>query len=70
MTIRLTRHDRIVVMASAIANARGMRRGTPEIKNILDVLEETLPHLHEEVMEDAEAALVALETLEGVEDDR
>ncbi len=41
---------------SAIANARGGRRGAPEIRNILDILPQKL---RDEVMEDAEEALKA-----------
>lgn len=51
----------ILKSAAAIANARGMRRGVPEIVNILDLLPEKL---REEVIEDATAALEAIEPLE------
>lgn len=46
----------IEAAAAAIANARGGRRGVPEIVNILDMLPEKL---RDEVLEDAEAALKA-----------
>jgi len=49
---------RIEVAAAAIANARIMRRGSPSMSNVLKVLP---PKLKEEVMEDAEAAIRALE---------
>jgi len=39
------------IIASAIANARGMRRGVPTISNVLDVLS---CGLKEEVLGDAE----------------
>lgn len=45
------------IIASAIANARGGRRGIPMIKNVLDVLPEKL---RDEVMDDAAAVLRAL----------
>lgn len=47
--------------AAAIANARVMRRGSPPIANILDVLP---PKLLEEVMEDAKACLAAAHVLD------
>jgi hypothetical protein len=40
----------IEIIASAIANARGMRRGVPSIRNVLDLLP---AKLREEVMDDA-----------------
>lgn len=46
----------IEAAAAAIANARGGRRGVPEIVNILDMLPEKL---RDEVPQDAEAALKA-----------
>lgn len=46
----------IKAAAAAIANARGGRRGAPEIVNVLDMLPEKL---RAEVLEDAEAALKA-----------
>ena len=46
----------MIEAAAAIANARGDRRGVPEIVNILDMLPEKL---RDEVLEDAEAALTA-----------
>jgi hypothetical protein len=39
------------VIAAAIANARGMRRGMPAIKNILEILP---TKLREEVLDDAD----------------
>ena len=54
-TSTITR-ETIKAAAAAIANARGGRRGVPEIANILDMLPEKLVA---EVMEDAEAALRA-----------
>jgi len=48
--------EMIEAAASVIANARGGRRGVPEIVNILDMLPEKLVA---EVMENAEAALKA-----------
>lgn len=48
--------EMIEAAAAAIANARGGRRGVPEIVNILDMLPEKL---RDEVLEDAEAALNA-----------
>jgi len=48
--------EMIEAAAAAIANARGGRRGAPEIVNVLDILPEKLLA---EVMEDAEAALKA-----------
>lgn len=50
--------EMIRAAAAAIANARGGRRGAPNVSNILDILP---PKLHTEVMEDAEAALNAAE---------
>jgi len=50
--------EEVQAAAAAIANARGGRRGVPEISNILEVLPEKL---REEVIEDAEAALAAAE---------
>lgn len=54
----------IRLAAAAIANARGARRGAPEIQNVLDILPDKL---RREVMEDAEAALkaVGFEKAEG-----
>jgi len=48
----------IEAAAEAIANARGMRRGVPPITGILAALPSKL---HDEVMEDAKAALEAAE---------
>lgn len=45
------------IIASAIANARGMRRGVPTISNVLDLLPEKL---REEVMDDAENVISEL----------
>lgn len=50
------RQQRITLAAAAIANARGGRRGAPQIANILDILPDKLKS---EVTEDAEAALDA-----------
>jgi hypothetical protein len=44
--------------AAAIANARGMRRGLPEIIGIMDALPEKL---RDEVRDDAKAALAAID---------
>lgn len=52
----------IEVAAAAIANARGGRRGLPEVTNILEMLPENLVR---EVMEDAEAALTAAAAAES-----
>lgn len=54
-TSTITR-EMIEAAAAAIANARGGRRGAPEIVNVLDMLPQKL---RDEVMEDAEAALTA-----------
>jgi hypothetical protein len=51
-------HKEIRAAATAIANARGNRRGVPTITNILEALPKKL---FDEVMEDAEAALRAAE---------
>lgn len=48
--------NQIELAAAAIANARGGRRGIPEITNILEMLPDNLVV---EVMQDAEAALKA-----------
>lgn len=45
------------IIASAIANARGMRRGVPSISNVLDMLPENLV---EEVMDDAKNVYIDL----------
>lgn len=50
--------------ATAIANARGGRRGVPEISNILEILP---PKLRQEVREDASAALQAVSIPEDLE---
>ena len=49
--------EEIKIVAAAIANARGGRRGMPPIKNILDILP---AKLREEVLDDASAVLAAL----------
>lgn len=49
--------------AAAIANARGARRGAPPISNILELLEERMPKLYAEVMEDAREALAAAQAV-------
>ncbi len=48
--------EQIKLAAAAIANARVMRRGSPPIANVLEILP---PKLLAEVMEDAESALKA-----------
>ncbi|WP_342106349.1 hypothetical protein [Methylobacterium sp. SI9] len=48
--------EMIEAAAAAIANARGGRRGVPEIVNILDMLPDSI---RAEIVEDAEAALKA-----------
>lgn len=48
--------EQIEAAATAIANARGGRRGMPPISNVLELLPEKL---RTEVLEDAEAALTA-----------
>ena len=45
------------VIASAIANARGMRRGAPTIENILDILPS---RLKDEVLSDADNVIAEL----------
>jgi hypothetical protein len=45
------------IIAAAIANARGMRRGMPAIANVLDLLPEKL---REEVMDDAANVITEL----------
>lgn len=54
--------SQIKAAATAIANARGARRGVPVISNILEVLPQKLV---DEVMEDAKAALEAAEKAGG-----
>lgn len=49
----------IEAAAVAIANARAGRRGSPPISNVLETLKRLVPQLHDEVLEDAEAALTA-----------
>ncbi len=46
------------IIAGAIANARGMRRGMPSVKNILDLLP---AKLKDEVNEDADNIIKELE---------
>ncbi|MFK5597632.1 hypothetical protein ACFZ8E_11565 [Methylobacterium sp. HMF5984] len=53
---------RVAAAAAAIANARGGRRGAPEIANILDILPRKL---FDEVVEDAEAAIQAATAADG-----
>lgn len=53
----------ILKSAAAIANARGARRAVPAITNVLDVLPGDLKAA---VIEDATAALEAIEPLEAV----
>lgn len=50
----------IEAAAAAIANARGGRRGMPQISNVLEMLAGVSPTLHREVMEDAEVAFAAI----------
>jgi hypothetical protein len=50
--------------AGGIANARGGRRGMPEIKNVLDILPRDL---RAEVIADANAALAAVDMLQPVD---
>lgn len=57
-----SREERKRMIAAAIANARGMRRGAPPIVNVLDILP---AKLREEVMDDAENVLRALEPSGG-----
>jgi hypothetical protein len=52
----------VLAAAAAIANAIGARRGVPPITNILYMLP---PHLKDECMGDARAALEAALALEG-----
>jgi hypothetical protein len=49
------------IVAAAIADVRGMRRGAPKIENVLEVLR-LLPgqKLYREVLDDADAVLAAL----------
>jgi hypothetical protein len=49
--------NRQKIVAAAIANARGNRRGVPTISNVLDMLPRKLV---DEVMDDASAVLAAL----------
>jgi len=51
------------IIASAIANARGMRRGMPPVSNILDMLPEKLK---DEVLHDAENIIKELQTADYV----
>ena len=54
----------IEAAAAAIANERAMRRGSPPISNVLEVLMNFRDgKLYREVMEDAEAALQAVAAL-------
>ena len=54
----------IEAAAAAIANARGGRRGAPAVSNILEILKRIQGgKLHDEVMEDAKAALEAAESV-------
>lgn len=52
------RESDIQTAAAAIANARGGRRGMPQITNVLDLLP---PKLRDEVTEDARAVFEALQ---------
>lgn len=49
----------VTLAAAAIANARGNRRGAPDISNVLELIG---PRLREEVMDDARAVLNAVES--------
>lgn len=51
------REQFVDLAAAAIANARGARRGVPEIRNILEVLPDKL---REEVRDDARAVFDTL----------
>lgn len=46
------------IIATAIANARGMRRGVPTISNVLDLLPDKLK---DEVLDDADNVIKELE---------
>lgn len=48
----------VEMIATAIANARGNRRGVPSITNVLDILP---TKLKEEVMDDAKAVMKLIE---------
>jgi hypothetical protein len=62
---RMTREEKIHIAAGAIANARGGRNGVPPVSNILELLRTVAGgKLLQEVREDAEAALDALEKAE------
>lgn len=52
----------IEMIAAAIANARGNRRGVPSITNVLDILP---PKLKEEVIDDAKAVMKLIEKSNG-----
>lgn len=49
------------LIAAAIANARGRRRGVPTIKNVLDMLPE---YLRKEVLDEADSVIAALRAKE------
>jgi hypothetical protein len=49
--------DDVTIIAAAIANARGNRRGVPTITNVLDVLPRKL---RDEVIDDAQAVVRAI----------
>lgn len=54
--------NQIEAAAAAIANARAGRRGVPPISNVLDMLKRVNGgKLYDEVIEDAKAALAAVE---------
>ena len=57
----ISKEQKIRVAAAAIANARGARRGVPEIVNILSLIPRKLV---EEVTDDATAAVEAIDRLE------
>jgi hypothetical protein len=55
--------EEVEAAAAAIANARCMRRGAPPFSNVLDVLRLLPGKLLDEVMEDAKAAIDAVDEL-------
>jgi len=52
----------LIIIAAALANARGMRRGVPTIANVLDLLPEDILA---EVMDDAQGVLEALREVDA-----
>jgi len=53
---------KLIIIAAALANARGMRRGVPTIANVLDLLPEDILA---EVMDDAQGVLEALREVDA-----